>query len=208
MEIDSILFDLDGTLWDSVDEIVITWNTVIQRYPGLRSPITRAEQESVMGLQMDEIAKRLFRSETPERRMALMEECILEENQYLTEHGGTLYSKVEETLQLLQQKYRLFIVSNCQSGYIEAFLNAHKVAEYFEGFLCYGDTKKSKGENNRLLIQQYGLERPVYVGDTAGDLKSALDAGIPFVYAEYGFGSVEHYDAKIRDFGELQRLFL
>ena len=65
MQIDSIIFDLDGTLWDSVDEVILTWNRVLARYPGLREPIDRAEQESLMGLQMDEIARRLFPSEAP-----------------------------------------------------------------------------------------------------------------------------------------------
>lgn len=205
MNIDSILFDLDGTLWDAVDEIIHTWNIIIGRYPGLRAPITRAEQERVMGLQMDEIADRLFPSERPERRMELMDECIREENQYLAEHGGTLYPNVEETLKLLHQKYRLFIVSNCQSGYIEAFLTAHKLADYFTGYLCYGDTKLSKGENNQILIKRYGLTQPIYVGDTAGDLRSARFSGIPFVYATYGFGAVDQFDACIQSFEELQQ---
>lgn len=161
-----------------------------------------------MGLQMDEIARKLFPKEPPARQTALLEECVLEEQKYLYDHGGTLYPGVVETLEQLHKKYPLYIVSNCQSGYIETFLHAHSLESYFDGFACYGDTKLSKGENNRLLIQRYGLQRPVYVGDTAGDQKSALDAGIPFVYAAYGFGQVAEYDAKIESFGALQNLFL
>lgn len=208
MKIDSILFDLDGTLWDAVDAIVATWNTVLARHPGLREPITRGEQEAVMGLQMDEIASRLFPNEPPARQMALMEECVIEENKYLYAHGGTLYPGVVETLEQLHQKYPLYIVSNCQSGYIETFLHAHNLEPHFDGFICYGDTKLSKGENNRLLIQRYDLKHPIYVGDTAGDQKSAKDAEIPFVYAAYGFGHPDIYDAKISSFAELQTLFL
>lgn len=207
MPFDSILFDLDGTLWDSVDEIIATWNTVIARHPGLRAPITRAEQESVMGLQMDEIANRLFSAELPGRRMELMKECIVEENQYLTEHGGTLYPDVPTTLEYLHQRYELYIVSNCQCGYIEAFLKAHKLGEYFDGYLCFGETNKSKGDNIKQIIVQHHLKRPIYVGDTVGDQRSAQDAGIPFVYAAYGFGHVDDYDKKVESFQELQQLF-
>lgn len=207
MSFDSILFDLDGTLWDSVDEIVITWNTVINRHPGLRAPITRAEQESVMGMQMDEIANRLFPAEAPEHRMALMDECVQEENQYLAEHGGTLYPDVAATLEYLHQRYKLFIVSNCQSGYIEAFLKAHKLGDFFDGYLCFGETGKSKGENIKQVIAQHHLMRPIYVGDTIGDQKSAQKAGIPFVYAAYGFGQVDGYDKKVNAFRDLQQLF-
>lgn len=208
MHIDSIIFDLDGTLWDSVDEIILTWNLVISRHSGLRLPISRKEQESVMGLQMNEIADRLFPSLPPADRMLLMEECILEENQYLSDHGGKLYPDVQETLEHLGENYRLFIVSNCQSGYIEAFLKAHRLGHIFEGFLCYGDTKKCKGENNRQVVEQYHLQYPVYVGDTLGDQMAAQYAGIPFVFAEYGFGQAENFVASVSSFRALADLFV
>lgn len=207
MKIDSILFDLDGTLWDSVDEIILTWNRIIAQYDNLRPPITRQEQESLMGLQMDEISRRMFPGETPERQKALMAECMEEENRYLAQHGGRLYEGVAETLRKLEEKYPLCIVSNCQKGYIEAFLQAHKLEHLFTDHLSYGETLLSKGENNKLVIQRNGFRHPVYIGDTAGDRQSALDAGIPFVYAAYGFGTVDEYDAEIQGFSQLLDLF-
>lgn len=206
MSYDSIIFDLDGTLWDSVDEIVVTWNSVISRYPGLRPAITRKEQESVMGLQMDEIARRLFPQESLERQSALMTECVTAENEYLYSHGARLYPDVPQTLFALKQKYRLFIVSNCQSGYIEAFLHAHDLEPLFDGFLCYGDTGRGKSENIASVVRQYGLQHPAYVGDTQGDALAAENAGIPFIFARYGFGRVEHYEAAVDTFSTLRDL--
>ena len=204
---DGILFDLDGTLWDSVDEVILTWNRVFMRHPGLRKPIDRAEQESLMGLQMDEIAAKLFPNETRIRQAALMDECVQEENSYLLAHGATLYPAVKETLRQLHLTYRLFIVSNCQSGYIEAFLAAHQLQDLFDGFLCFGDTGCSKGENIRSIIKKHDLKAPVYVGDTQGDLDSATYAGVRFIYASYGFGSVARYDDQISDLPDLLRTF-
>jgi phosphoglycolate phosphatase len=204
--IDSIIFDLDGTLWDSVDEIILTWNRVIERHGSFRPPITRAEQERLMGLQMDEIARRLFSGEDAHRQMQLMKECMQEENEYLAQHGGTLYPQLEETLKRLKAHFRLFIVSNCQKGYIEAFLQAHRLEAYFTDHLCFGDTGKTKGETNRILIARNGLKAPVYVGDTQGDRQSAIDAGIPFIYAAYGFGQVDSYEGRVQSFGELVEL--
>ena len=206
MSYDSIIFDLDGTLWDSVDEIVETWNSVIDRYPGLRPPITRKEQESVMGLQMDEIARRLFPKESLEHQTALMAECVKAENEFLNDHGATLYPRVPETLLSLKKKHRLFIVSNCQSGYIEAFLHAHNLEPLFDGFLCYGDTGHGKSDNIAKVVQQYGLQRPVYVGDTQGDALAAERAGVPFVFARYGFGRVERFEAAVDAFQDLKSL--
>lgn len=207
MKVDSIIFDLDGTLWDSVDGVLYTWNTVIDRHPELRPHITREEQESLMGLQMDQIAQALFKNESQERQMGLMDECCQEENRYLEIHGGNLYPKLRETLELLGRKHRLFIVSNCQKGYIEAFLTAHKLWDVFEGRLCFGDTGKSKGENIAELVNRYGLNAPIYVGDTEGDHQSAVSAGIPFVFASYGFGDVSACDVKIERFEDLISLF-
>ncbi len=203
MQIDSIIFDLDGTLWDSVDEVVLTWNRVLARYPGLRAPINRVEQESLMGLQMDEIARRLFPAEPSERQTELMEECVHEENRYLYQHGGRLYPDVECTLAELHAHYLLYIVSNCQSGYIESFLHAHRLSGYFDGFLCFGDTGLSKGENIKKIIDDRHLTRPVYIGDTMGDQKSADFAGIPFIYASYGFGKSDHYTGILQRFSDL-----
>lgn len=208
MNVDSIIFDLDGTLWDSVDEVVMTWNRVLARHPGLRCPITKSEQESLMGLQMDEIARRLFVNQPSDVQTALMDECIQEENHYLLQNGARLYPGVMETLTVLKQNFRLFIVSNCQSGYIEAFLSAHKLKHLFDGFLCFGDTGTSKGENIKTIIQRNHLQHPIYVGDTQGDLNAAKFAGIPFIYAAYGFGSVERCNRSISAFGELPDLFV
>lgn len=206
MYADSIIFDLDGTLWDSVDGILYTWNRVIDRY-GVREHITREEQESVMGMQMDDLARKLFPKESPERQMEIMDACVQEENAYLEIHGGNLYPKLRETLEQLKLSHRLFIVSNSQRGYIEAFMTAHKLWDLFEGRLCFGDTGRSKGDNIAQVVREYRLKAPVYVGDTQRDKDSAHAAGVPFVFAAYGFGHVDSSDAEIQCFEELTDLF-
>ena len=63
----------------------------------------------------------------------------------------------------------------------------------------------SKGKNNLLLMEREGLKAPVYVGDTEGDMNSAIEAGIPFVFCTFGFGSVtcEHNIDKLEELPEL-----
>ena len=204
--IDAILFDLDGTLWDSVDGILLTWNRVISSEPGLRKPIDRAEQETLMGLQMDEIAQRLFPDQPPARQRALMEACMQAENEYLYHHGGILYPDLKETLTALHVKYPLYIISNCQSGYIEAFLHAHRLESLFDGFLCYGDTGKGKAKNIQTVVLANGIQHPVYVGDTLGDQNASEQAGVPFIYAAYGFGESTRWAARIQRFSDLLAL--
>ena len=63
-----------------------------------------------------------------------------------------------------------------------------------------------KGENNKLIMQRNGVTRAVYVGDTSGDEQSARVAGIPFVFAAYGFGEAIAPDYTVNAFTELPAL--
>ena len=157
MSIDSIIFDLDGTLWDSSEGVSKTWSLVLNKYDYERKEVTVEDLHICMGKQLDEIGEILFPNLSSEVRKNLMHECCTLENEYLGEHGGKLYLKVEETLKELSKKYKLFIVSNCQDGYIECFFKAHKLDKYFTDYECPGRTGLSKGENNKLIIAPAGV---------------------------------------------------
>ena len=187
-----IIFDLDGTLWDSSKQVVEAWNQALARITDINYQITTEDMQAVMGKQMDEIATILFPDVSKERRTELLNACFAEEETYLTQHGGILYPHLEEVLQLLIQRgYQLFIVSNCQDGYIESFYTYHKLEKYFKDYEDPGRTGLSKGDNIKLIIERNGLDRAIYVGDTKGDYLSTCENGIPFVHASYGFGKVE-----------------
>lgn len=205
---DGMIFDLDGTLWDATKAICDTWNIVLSNYPGIREPITIRELKGCMGMLLDDISRKLFPDEGPELQKELITKCCELEVEYLSEYGANLYPMLEETLSVLSEKYKLYIVSNCQSGYIESFFKGHGLKEYFDDYICAGDTGMEKGNNIKLIINRNNLKNSVYVGDTTGDLKSARIAGIPFVYAEYGFGSVNEYEYIIHEFTDLRKLFL
>ncbi len=206
---DGIIFDLDGTMWDTRKPICEAWNIILSRHAEIhRAPIEEADLNDCMGLPMYDIAAKLFPNEEETVRNALMDELCTFENGYLAEKGGILYPHLSETLYALGQKYPLFIVSNCQDGYIESFLSAYLMSDFFKDTECWGRTFLPKGESNKILIERNNLKNPVYVGDTAGDAKSAEDAGIDFIYAAYGFGEVsqDRYVAKIDAFSELEKI--
>lgn len=208
MKFDGIIFDLDGTLWDSADVICKAWNKVLSKYENINVVITVEKMHSCMGLLMEEIIRRLLPKVEEERRLQILHECCDMEQEYLNKEGGILYPQLEETLAKLSQNHRLFIVSNCQDGYIQSFFEAHKLDKYFEDFESAGKTGLSKGENNKLVITRNNLKKAVYVGDTQGDADSAIIAGIPFVYAKYGFGNVKLFEYEIDSFSELLGLDL
>ena len=103
----------------------------------------------------------------------------------------------------LKEKYPLYIVSNCQSGYIEAFLDHYGFRKYFEDIECYGNNLKQKGDNIRLLADRNGLTEAVYVGDIQGDYDASCHAGVGFIHAAYGFGTIAADVPEIHTFEEL-----
>lgn len=204
---DSIIFDLDGTLWDSTDTVVVAWNSVLENYKEDIKPITTEDLQGVMGLQIEEVGRRLLPNVDAEMQHKILTECCDAENESLVKLGGKLYPNLEPVLIALSRKYKLFIVSNCQEGYIESFFAYHQVGRYFTDYENPGRTGLSKGENIKLVMERNHLKSPVYVGDTEGDHKAAVFAGIPFIYARYGFGEVSGYDDVIDRLDGLLGLF-
>lgn len=204
---DSIIFDLDGTLWDSRETVLVAWNQVIKQHTEEMNELNLDDFKKTMGLQMKEIGQILFPELSDEKRDDLLQRCCELECNYLRKQGGNLYENIHDVLETLAQKYKLLIVSNCQEGYIEAFLEYHQLSKYFLDYENPGRTGLSKGENIQLVIERNSLSDPVYVGDTEVDQKSAEYAGIPFVLAKYGFGNPVKYDYSIDSFSDLLTLF-
>lgn len=206
--IDSIIFDLDGTLWDSTAEVADAFNQVLAtKHPEVKEVVTPQRLQELFGLPLDVIAEKLYQSVPREHAVKVMEECCEYECEYLAEHGAVLYEGLEEALKELSKKYKLMIVSNCQEGYIQCFFAAYPhLEQYFTDFEYPGRSGKLKADNIRMVVERNKLRTPIYVGDTQGDANAAREAGVPFVFARYGFGDVKEYDEVVDSLAELARL--
>ena len=202
---DSILFDLDGTLWNAVPEVARSWTLGLEQLGIKRPPITAEELFPCMGLLLPDIVERLLPGRSEEEKERIIARCCQVENDYLARNGAVLYPGEEKVLETLSRKYALFVVSNCEKGYIEAYFSGSGLGTYFTGFESAGNTGLTKAENIALVARRHSLKKPVYVGDTALDYRSATEAGIPFIFAAYGFGAVENVPA-IHALGELEGL--
>ncbi len=134
--------------------------------------VTSEKLMSLFGQLLPDIAGKLFPEFPENEQLRLIDGCCDAEHAALRKQCAPLYDGLEETLQALNKKYPLFIVSNCQAGYIEVFLEATGLGHYFKGHLCPGDTGKDKAGNISQIVNDYRLKAPVYVGGYHGGLRS------------------------------------
>lgn len=203
----ALIFDLDGTLWDATDVMYVAWRQVFGEYNETKNfDLTMPLLKAQLGKTMDEIGADLFPELPKSLQVEIIKNCGDREDEILAKTGGKLYPKLEETLQQLCKDFDLYIVSNGQDGYIQIFLDAHKLWPYFKDIEMFGRTYLSKGENIKLLMSRNGIQKAIYVGDTAMDQAAAKFAGIPFIHCAYGFGRAEAPDGVLQSFEDLPKL--
>ena len=207
--IDGIIFDLDGTLWNSTGATYLIWNEAFKAN-GIDFSMTYEKALHYMGMTMFTIkAELISEGMCPELAEAVVGVMSSSSSEYrFTDENGEpkgviLYDGCIEVLQKLSRRYKLFIVSNCGLGDIEGFLNTFGIAPLFTDFENYGRTGLGKADNIKLVMERNSLSKCIYVGDTAGDEAAAKNAGIPFVFAKYGLGKALCPDHEIYRLSDL-----
>ena len=208
MNAESLIFDIDGTLWDSRAIVAKGYNIQLEAEGLPHLFVTADSLQPLFGKTMTEIADVILAEIPRSQRYDMMERCMATEQKVLHADPCRIgYPDVKQTLEALSRRHRLFIVSNSQQGYPELTMEKLGIGHLIEGHLCFGDTGTDKGTTIRTLIQQHKIESAVYIGDTQGDLEASNKAGLPFVWASFGFGQPDSWDAKIDSFAQLTDLF-
>jgi len=198
----AIFFDLDGTLWNAINEIKDSWNITMK---SLNKPY-RFDYElikSTMGLTPEETTKLLYKDLPLDEGLKLFKTCFKEQLIYLSKNPGQLYQDEIQVLNELSSKYLLYIVSNSDKGYIDNYLNGYNLKNIFKGYLCAGDTGLDKGQNIVYLKSKENIDEVIYVGDTKKDLIESNKAKVKFIHAQYGFGIIDNDENFIKSLDEL-----
>lgn len=203
---DSILFDMDGTLWNAVDSYAAVWNRSIWHLGIKGVPmVSYKELSEMMGMPLDVIFNKIIGDRCPQH--VFMAELERNEAELMPRLGGKLYPGVKDTIAALAQNRKLIMVSNCTELGLPNFLEFTGLKPFFTDAVSFGDTGCEKDHNIRLMVEKHGLRHPLYVGDTAGDCRSSKAAGVPFAWAAYGFGrDVEDCDYKLDSIADLLRI--
>lgn len=198
---DSIIFDMDGTLWDAVDSYCKVWDVSLEQMGIDRAPVSRAELIGLMGNTIERIVDVLVPEASGNRELI----NLLDQNEekMMLHLGGKLYDGAKETVAKLAETHKLFMVSNCSALGLPNFLTFTGLTPYITATLSYGDTHRDKAYNINELRHRYSLKSPLYVGDTLGDYESCLKAGVDFAWAAYGFGNVPQATIKLQSISDL-----
>src|SRR5690349_18420078 len=112
---DSLIFDMDGTLWDALDVYVSSWNSGL-REEGVARVVTAEEIGSMMGMDSSKVLNRILPGYSTEEQYRIYESINRHRAEQVETIGGRLYDGVVEGIKKLSKKYQLFIVSNCPEG--------------------------------------------------------------------------------------------
>ncbi|MBR6045042.1 MAG: HAD family hydrolase [Ruminococcus sp.] len=203
MSVKGIFFDLDGTLWDSSAQVTAGWNKCIAEKTDRPERFTVDDLHGFMGKLMEAIAAEMFPTLPQEEQLRIMKMCYEYEDDAIRADRPYFYEHEREVLEQLSKEYKLAVISNCQEGYIELYMDHCGFPELFCDFESAGATGMPKADNIRLVMERQGVDKCVYVGDTRGDEEAARGAGVAFIHAAYGFGTPEAPDASIMSLSEL-----
>lgn len=206
-KIDSLIFDMDGTLWDAVDSYVMSWNEGV-KLENIDRVFTRADLVQVMGWERGKVLSFMFPDKSVGEHERIYETINKCRAKIIPKYGGFVYDGVREGIIKLATQYQLFIVSNCPTGLIVDFMKWADLQDYFIDEMAHGVNSMPKNHNINLLIEKHRLKSPIYIGDTNGDSRDSRTANIPFAFVTYGFGTTEDFDLKFDDFESLTGHFM
>jgi len=198
--IETVTFDLDGTLINSLEDIRTACNMTLSElgYPQK----TSSEVRAMIGHGVTHLLTLALNSDDPEIIARAKERFGPLYYEHLTE-TTKLYPGFEETLDTLQTNgFNLLIATNKPAHFTQRLVKHLSLDKWFSGIASADEAPQRKPADDviRLAHQRGGLdfkpETLAYVGDMKVDLKTAENARCCSVYAKWGFGpSVAPYKA-------------
>jgi phosphoglycolate phosphatase len=198
--VDLIVFDLDGTLADTLPDLTTAANHACRTLGLPEYPPTAIRQ--MIGGGERNLIERLVGPNHQDK----VEECLQLYLDYYTRHNGDLtrpYPEVASTLERLRGK-RLAVLSNKLGRLTQQTLEAIGIARFFAAVRGGGSNLPLKPAPDQLLAltADLGVQtgRTLMVGDKAADIQAGLSAGTLTAAVTYGYGDRDALVAASPDF--------
>jgi len=198
-----IIFDLDGTLIDSVPDLTLGINCMLAQLG--RDPFSEDEVRNWVGNGAQILVKRAL---SGDREIKDIDEGLFQTalNLFMECYEKSLckktkvYEGVVETLEILQNRYKLAIVTNKPSRFTKPLLRELDLDRFFTTVVGGDDLDVKKPHPKPLLYccEQCKVEPKdaLMVGDSKNDILSAKSAKIDTIAVSYGY----NYDIPISEF--------
>lgn len=215
-----IIFDLDGTLIDSVPDLTLAVNEMLSHYN--LNPLSLEEVTPMVGNGVSKLVKRALQKvlQSNDIDEDLLNEAI---DIYFKAYADAvceetyLYPGVKETLGYLTKKdYALAICTNKPTNFIEPIINKLEVKKYFKYWIGESDDLEKKPNAAPLLHIANKMDTPVeqsiMVGDSKNDILAAQNADMHSIGVSYGYNYNTHISefnptTVVDKFDELKKLF-
>lgn len=190
MNIDTVIFDLDGTLIDSAPSILASMKAA---FDTVGHPPCRAFEPQLIGPPLRETLATLAGTENPALLDALSA-AFMAHYDHVGYRAAEPYAGASELLEALcGQGFRLWIATNKRSHPTRLILEHLGWQHHFTGVVSpdtFTPATRSKTEMLGQILARHPLDqrRTLYVGDRQEDLAAAQAHGIQFAYASWGYG--------------------
>ena len=191
-----LIFDFDGTLFDTVDDVVICFNKAltIHDFPTL----TYDEYIERLGGNIDEIVSLILKEKNTPENIDLIKNTYQKLYNSSQKTHSLPFPKIHETLKELQENGMLMAInSNRTTDSIKNFVNRYLGDIDFLDIEGHNPDYPSKpspvGVNNLIGKANVARDEAIYIGDSETDIKTAKNAGIDCVIVKWGYGGEKDY---------------
>ncbi len=186
-DFDAVLFDVDGTLVDSLGMLIPGLSDSIEKYAGQRP--TDEEIQSLIGMPLREQAKRYISNPTEDEIDRFSNYTISRYEAY--KDRERIFGPAVEMLRLCKRSgLRTALVTSKNAKELALFINRFPAADAVDETVCASEVHHPKPapDSAILALKKLGAtpDRAVFIGDSVYDLRCAKAAGVATVAVGYG----------------------